>query len=297
MTRTQQSIKRSFLIAGFSCVSFLVLTTVVGAQTTATAGAQAGLGTFAGLITTFNNTVVKALGTLFMSAGVIAFFFGIVQYIWGLRQGDTNKVSIGNQFMVWGLVALFVMFSVYGIIKFFQGALLPSGSNTITIPDINFGGTGSTGAGTGGTGAPGLPAVGGVVCAPPGSSCIQSSGSAGICNASNVCGPVSGGASGAPAGIVLPGTAGYSCSPGYDCRMSDGQTGLCNQAGNNCTSNAINQGNSGASGQPLPGTVGYSCSPNAQCRMSDGGEGLCNSAGNDCVSNAISPIPPTPGGM
>lgn len=75
-----------------------------------------------------------------MAAGVVAFFYGIVEYIWGRRQGNIEKTKNGNQFMTWGLIALFVMFSVYGIIKFAQNIIMPGTDfNTITIPGINFG--------------------------------------------------------------------------------------------------------------------------------------------------------------
>ena len=72
-----------------------------------------------------------------MSLAVIAFFWGIVQYIWGLREGNAKKVQDGNQVMIWGIVSLFVMFSIYGIIKLLQIWFGLNGSNVITIPEIN----------------------------------------------------------------------------------------------------------------------------------------------------------------
>lgn len=110
----------------------------VFAQTTAT-DVKAGFGTLKELIDEFTKSIVVSLGTLLMAGAVVIFFLGIVQYIWGLRQGNPEKVKTGNQFMLWGLVALFVMFSVYGIVKFAQGIFFKSGDvNTITIPEIKF---------------------------------------------------------------------------------------------------------------------------------------------------------------
>jgi succinate dehydrogenase/fumarate reductase cytochrome b subunit len=100
---------------------------------------SSGITSFATLINTFTSSIGKALATLFLSLALIAFFWGIVEYIWGIRNGDTKKVTDGNTFIKWALVALFVMFSVYGIIKFGQQFLCGGACDqTITIPDINF---------------------------------------------------------------------------------------------------------------------------------------------------------------
>ncbi len=95
------------------------------------------------LIQSFTGTVVKALGTLFMGLAMVAFLWGIASYIWAIREGNSTKIDEGKKFMMWGLIALFVMFSVYGIVKFFQTELGLPDSTTIRIPDINFGGSGS----------------------------------------------------------------------------------------------------------------------------------------------------------
>lgn len=133
--------KKSFALVTISAIAFLALTSFASA-----AGVQDGMGTLADIIKTFNETVVKALGTLIMSAAVVAFFYGLAHFIWGLREGEPKVITNGKQFMFWSLTALFVMFSVYGIIKFFQGTLLPGSSFNITIPEVNYGGGGGTGA-------------------------------------------------------------------------------------------------------------------------------------------------------
>jgi succinate dehydrogenase/fumarate reductase cytochrome b subunit len=136
--------KKTFTLIAASLITFFVLADIASAQASAT-GVQQGFSTFAGLITAFNNTVVKALATLFISGAVVAFFFGVTQFIWGLRQGKEGAITNGKQFMIWGLVALFVMFSVYGIIKVAQSLVPGLDSATITIPSVNYGGSGSQG--------------------------------------------------------------------------------------------------------------------------------------------------------
>lgn len=98
-----------------------------------------GIGATAIIINLFTGTVIKSLATLFLSTALLVFFYGIVEYIWAKRQGDGKGVENGNKFMTWGLIALFVMFSVYGIIKFGQGILFAGKDvSTIDIPSFNF---------------------------------------------------------------------------------------------------------------------------------------------------------------
>jgi hypothetical protein len=113
----------------------------------AASSVETGFGTLAGLINTFSNTVVVALGTLLMGGAVVIFFIGIVNYVWGLREGDANKAKSGSTFMLWGLLALFVMFSVYGIVKFWQDTFFGKGADvtTIQIPKLKFESTGTSG--------------------------------------------------------------------------------------------------------------------------------------------------------
>lgn len=101
-------------------------------------------GSIGDVVDAFTKNVVTALATLFATAAMAAFFFGLVQYIWGVREGVAKKIEDGNQFMIWGLVALFVMFSVWGIVLFGQKILGINGQNTIVIPSIQIGGSAST---------------------------------------------------------------------------------------------------------------------------------------------------------
>ena len=106
--------------------------------------AQQGISNLGLLVETFTNSVIKNAAKMLMSLAMLAFFWGIVQYILGKRNGDSGKVNVGNDFMSWSLLALFVMFSVYGIIKFAQQTILnKQDTSSIIIPDIQFRGGGS----------------------------------------------------------------------------------------------------------------------------------------------------------
>lgn len=107
-----------------------------------------GLGKF---INDFKENVIVNLSALFLTTAVVAFFYGVVVYIYSIRNGEERGVTNGKNFMLWGLIALFVMFSVWGIVKFAQKVIGIEGQTEIDIPSIKFKNSGSVPA-TGGAG-------------------------------------------------------------------------------------------------------------------------------------------------
>ena len=85
------------------------------------------------------NNVLSSAGTLLMTAAFVVFFYGVVIFIIGRATGKGNMKDLekGKQFMMWGLVALFVMVSVWGIIRLAQNLLDVKG-NTIEIQPVKF---------------------------------------------------------------------------------------------------------------------------------------------------------------
>lgn len=67
---------------------------------------------------------------IMFALGILAFFYGLVKYIFGA--GSEEQKVTGKNIMIWALVALFVMASVYGIIALAQRSL------GITSPDGQF---------------------------------------------------------------------------------------------------------------------------------------------------------------
>lgn len=97
------------------------------------------------LVNNFTTNVVTAVGYLMLTLAVVVFFWGIVEFIWAAREGKVEEKTKGRAMMTWGLVALFVMFSVWGIISFAQGILGSEfKTTTITVPKLKFDGSGST---------------------------------------------------------------------------------------------------------------------------------------------------------
>ena len=58
------------------------------------------------------------IGFMFAVA-VVMFIYGIVEYIWSADNED--KVAVGKKHMIWGIVGIFIMMGVYGILNILSG--------------------------------------------------------------------------------------------------------------------------------------------------------------------------------
>ena len=65
------------------------------------------------------------IGFMFAVA-VVMFIYGIVEYIWSADNED--KVAVGKKHMIWGIVGMFVMIGVYGILNILSGFWYDIGS-------------------------------------------------------------------------------------------------------------------------------------------------------------------------
>lgn len=70
-----------------------------------------------GNIATFILNPIILLGFVIAT---IYLFYGIVQLIW---KSDGSDLEKNKQNVIWGIIGLFVMFSVFGILRFVLGAL------------------------------------------------------------------------------------------------------------------------------------------------------------------------------
>lgn len=63
--------------------------------------------------------IVELLIVLVAALALLVFMFGLMKFIFKVG-GDEKAIEQGKNLMKWGLIALFVMMSVWGIIRFFQ---------------------------------------------------------------------------------------------------------------------------------------------------------------------------------
>ncbi len=63
-----------------------------------------------------NNVVVNPLIFLMFAIALLVFSWGAFQYVWNAADDKTHEA--GRSSMLWGIVGLVIMVSVFGIIRF-----------------------------------------------------------------------------------------------------------------------------------------------------------------------------------
>ncbi|MCX6738590.1 MAG: hypothetical protein NT098_00875 [Candidatus Parcubacteria bacterium] len=66
-------------------------------------------------------SVTLSLINIFGTLAFVVFFYGLALFL--LNQEDKNANEKGKNIMVWGVVALFVLITIWGIIGFMQNTL------------------------------------------------------------------------------------------------------------------------------------------------------------------------------
>lgn len=100
-------------------------------------GNQQGLGATA---TLFNNVLSWAVPTL-IACAVVYFLYGVLQYV--IMGDDEEKKEKAKSTILYGIVGIFVMVSVYGLVKLVQNTFgVGINDGNLTTPTLpNFGGT------------------------------------------------------------------------------------------------------------------------------------------------------------
>jgi len=90
-----------------------------------------------GYFTSLANQVTNFLGLLtpiIFALAIIYFFWGLAKFI--LAAGDEEARAQGKSIMIWGVVAIFVMISVYGLVTLLGSIVGVSNVTTVTLPSI-----------------------------------------------------------------------------------------------------------------------------------------------------------------
>ncbi len=82
--------------------------------------------TFAGLIDTIVFTVIDPLLFLISTLALLYFVWGVTKYIY--HSGDAEKRTEGYQMMIYGIIALFVMVSVWALVGVLSNTFLGGSS-------------------------------------------------------------------------------------------------------------------------------------------------------------------------
>ena len=96
------------------------------------------------LLDRFIDLIINPTIALIFTAGFFLFLWGLVVFLFKLGEGGAP--SEGKQHMLWGLIGMLIMVSVYGILNIIENTFdLRSGDPDIgrmenIVPPINFGG-------------------------------------------------------------------------------------------------------------------------------------------------------------
>jgi hypothetical protein len=97
-------------------------------------------------------SIIKALVPILVSLALVAFLWGLVKYLWG-KEGKV-QIDDAKKLMKWGLITLFVMVSVWGIIELMQAAFGINKNAAGRAPQIQYQGANTTNTNWSGSNAP-----------------------------------------------------------------------------------------------------------------------------------------------
>ena len=117
---------RARLIAIAAGASTFALPILVVAQTQ-----QTGL---LGTLALFNRILNGAIGLVVLLA-ILAFFWGLVQYFFKSKGSDEDRKA-ATKLMIYGILAIFVMVSIWGLIRLLQTTFGVTQNTSITPAGI-----------------------------------------------------------------------------------------------------------------------------------------------------------------
>lgn len=85
------------------------------------------------LVGQIGGIIAKIIPVMFALA-IVYFFWGVIQYI--RSAGDPKAADAGKSIMIYGLIGIAVMASLYGLIAWLQGTLGVSGAGTVVLPTV-----------------------------------------------------------------------------------------------------------------------------------------------------------------
>ncbi len=78
--------------------------------------------------------IIRLIGPVVFGLAIIYFFWGVAKYI--LAAGDPGEASKGKSIMIYGVIAIAVMASIYGLVAFLQTSFGIDTATTINVPEL-----------------------------------------------------------------------------------------------------------------------------------------------------------------
>lgn len=78
-----------------------------------------GLNDIRGILNFFTCLITQSIIPLLITLAIVYFIYGVVKYI--MNANEAAEREEGRKFMIWGIVALFVIVSIWGLVKLLAG--------------------------------------------------------------------------------------------------------------------------------------------------------------------------------
>lgn len=79
--------------------------------------------------------IVDILIPLLMALAVVAFFWGLIRFI--SKSGNPEEAKKGRGIMLWGIIVLFIMVAIWGLVQFIAGNLGVSTGGAVVPPSVD----------------------------------------------------------------------------------------------------------------------------------------------------------------
>lgn len=91
------------------------------------------IGSLTDLINFLTCTLMQAVVPLLVGLAVVFFVYGIIKFF--LNPDNEEKKKEGKTFILWGIIALFVMVSIWGLVGILSGTFLDGKTVLPGLPD------------------------------------------------------------------------------------------------------------------------------------------------------------------
>ncbi len=96
--------------------------------------------TFKSFADKLTDLIGNTVTDLLLTVAVAAFFWSVIMFIWNRSRGDVDAMKDASNRLLWSVIGLFVMFSIWGIVNFLQSGFGFENKNTIKAPSIQVNG-------------------------------------------------------------------------------------------------------------------------------------------------------------
>lgn len=91
------------------------------------------LKTITDFINLFSCILIKSVVPLLFSLATVGFIWGVIIYF--INPENEEKRSQGKSYILWGLIGLFVMVSIWGLVNIFSSTF--NMNNRLILPQLN----------------------------------------------------------------------------------------------------------------------------------------------------------------